>query len=128
MSKDARTRIVLTEDARRKVQEAVDALSACGFGPDGPRLETTFAEIEDFGHEVGRMLARQIEAKLATQQADLFPKQADCPTCGTTCGCKTDLSTRDVQTIDGVIPLSEPTFHCPACRRDFFPSAYLAAD
>ena len=31
-------------------------MGACGFGPNGPPLETTFAEIEEFGHDMNPRL------------------------------------------------------------------------
>lgn len=128
MGKEARMAAMLTEDARQKLADAAEALAACGFGPDGPPLETTFAEIEDFGHEMGRTLARLVDENLTSQHAARFTEQADCPTCGVVCGSKSESPTRHLQTIDGDVPLQEPAFHCPACRRDFFPSASRAED
>ena len=128
MSKEAQKALVLSADAREKLAAAVEALAACGFGPDGPPLETTFAEIEEFGHEVGRLLAREVDENLTSQHAAHFSERADCPQCGAACGSKSELPTRRVQTIDGEVPLREPAFHCPACRRDFFPSTPRAED
>ena len=61
MSKDARKSVKLTDEAKKKFDECVTALAACGFGEDGPPLDTTFAEIEEFEHEVGRMVARAVD-------------------------------------------------------------------
>ena len=72
MSKDAQSGIKLPAEARKKFDECVAAMAACGFGSDGPPKETTFAEIEDFGHEVGRMLARAVDERLADQPAFHF--------------------------------------------------------
>ena len=83
MSKDAQKQIVLTDEAKKKFDECVAAMAACGFGPDGPPMETTFAEIEEFGHEVGRMLARAVDEKLTNQHAAHFQGTAACPCCGT---------------------------------------------
>ncbi len=55
MSKDARKSVKLTDEAKKKFGDCVTAFAACGFGEDGPPVDTTFAEIEEFGHEVGRM-------------------------------------------------------------------------
>ena len=128
MGKEAQIDRLLSDHARRKLAEAVEALAECGFGPDGPPLETTFAEIEQFGHEVGRLLARCVDESLSARHAERFGEQADCPACGATCQAKQDPFARDVQTIDGDVPLREPTYHCPACRRAFFPSAPGVAD
>ena len=53
MSKDARKQPVLTDETKKKFEECVSAMAACGFGPGGPPVETTFAEIEEFGTRGG---------------------------------------------------------------------------
>jgi hypothetical protein len=101
----------------------VAALAACGFGSEGPPVNTTFAEIEKFGHEVGRMVARAVEERLTTQHAEHFQEAATCPVCQSACAPKQTPARRHVQTLDGQVPLHEPVYHCPVCHRDFFPSA-----
>jgi hypothetical protein len=123
MSMDARETIVLTDEARKKIGECVAALAASGFGPDGPGKETAFIDIEDFGHEVGRMVAQAVDERLATQHAAHFQEEAPCPTCETRCAPKEQPVTRSIQTTDGDVPLQEIVCHCPVCDRDFFPGA-----
>ena len=123
MGKDARIPVTLSDEARKKLEDCVAAMAACGFGADGPPIDTTFAEIEEFGHEVGKMLARALDEKLTSQHATHFQGTAACPCCGTTCPVAEHATTRDMQTTDGKIPLCEPRCHCPVCHRDFFPSA-----
>jgi len=65
MSKDAQESIVLAGEAKKRFDECVAALMVNGFGSDGPARETTFTRIEKYGREVGRMLARAVEARLA---------------------------------------------------------------
>jgi hypothetical protein len=113
MGKDAQKLVELTDEARRKFEDCVAAMAACGFGPDGPPLETTFAEIEEFGHEVGRMVARALDEKLTRQHASHFHRTAACPGCETKCPVAEHPNTRDIQTTDGVVPLREPMCHCP---------------
>jgi len=128
MSKDAQETVVLTDEASQKIQECVAALAACGFGPEGPAVNTTFAEIEEFGHEVGRLVARGVDERLATQHAEHFQKEASCPTCETVCALKEHPAVRLFQTTDGDVPLSEPVCQCPVCHRDFFPSTHGVED
>jgi hypothetical protein len=128
MSKDAQKQIALTDEAQKKFAECVVALAACGFGPEGPPRDTTFAQIEEFGHEVGRMLARALDEQLTNQHAAHFQGEAPCPCCRTMCPVAKAPSTRKFQTTDGSVPLSEPICHCPVCDRDFFPSAYRVED
>ena len=95
MSKDARKQPVLTDEAKKKFEECVSAMAVCGFGPDGPPVETTFAEIEEFGHEVGKMVARALDEKLTNQHAAHFQGTAPCPCCRTVCPVAEDPNTRD---------------------------------
>jgi len=119
MSKEAQNRLALTDEAKEKLDECVAALAACGFGPGGPPLETTFAQIEEFGHEMGKMVARALDEKLADQHANHFQDTAACPCCKTQCPIQENSKTRNIQTSDSDIPLREPLCHCPVCNRDF---------
>ena len=126
-SRNEMDRSMLSAEARRKFDELVALLSEERYGPDGPPIDTTFAEIEDFGHQAGRMLGRSLDERLAQEHGEHFA-EACCPTCGA-CG-ELDASksekTRPLRTQDGKLPLAEPVFHCPSCDRDFFPSANRA--
>jgi hypothetical protein len=119
---------MLSPQARQKFDELVALLAEERYGPDGPPINTTFAEIEAFGHQAGRMVGRSLDEHLTYQHAEHF-QQASCPTCG---ACdESDAArqkTRPLETVDGKIPLAEPAFHCPTCNRDFFPSAERTCD
>ena len=115
--------------AKQKFQELVALLAETGFGPDGPSRDTDFATIERFGHRAGQMLSRAVDVHLITRHAEHFQEEA-CPTCETA-GESNALEKekpRPLQIQDGTIPLAEPSFHCPRCARDFFPSADCVAD
>ena len=128
MSKEAQQAIVLDDQTQQKFDECVAALTAMRYGPDGPPKDTTFAEIEEFGHEVGRMLGRAVDQELTHRHAEQFQESAACPTCQARCEPKSFPAEREIQTCDGSVPIAEPVFHCSACHRDFFPSAYRVAD
>jgi len=123
MSMDALDRTELPLEAQKKLEECVAMLAAYRFGEQGPPLETTFAEIEMFGHHVGRMVAQAVDEKLAAQHADHFQGQSECPACQHSCEIVNEPLQRKMQTTDGDVPISEPLCHCPVCNRDFFPSA-----
>ena len=126
MGTDSRTEMEkssLSLEARQKFDELVAALSAEGFGLDGPPRDTTFAQIEDFGHQAGRMVARAIDEHLAGQHAEHFEEPSDCPTCGKLAPPNEDRKPRSLQTRDGTVPIEEPAFTCPTCGGAFFPSA-----
>lgn len=126
MGKDAQDSVVLNDQAQKKLGECVAALTAMRW-PDGPPRDTTFAEIEAFGHEVGRMLGRAVDQELASQHAEQFQHLCSCPTCKAECTQK-DALRREIQTSDGRVSLKEPIFHCSVCNRDFFPSACRIED
>ena len=129
MSKDARNEdLELTAEEKGKFSELVALLSRHGFGAAGPARETTFAQIERFGHQAGRMLARAIDARLAEQHAAHFSGEESCPRCGEKHLPKEDRHDWGLQTEDGEVRLREPAFHCPPCEREFFPSTHPAAD
>jgi hypothetical protein len=123
MSKEALEAVVLSDEAQKKFDECVRALTALRYGPEGPPKDTTFAEIERFGHEVGRMLGRAVDQQLANQHAKQFHEAAACPTCQTECEIKATPVERKIQTSDGLVPIQEPVCRCSVCNRDFFPSA-----
>lgn len=80
-----------------------------------------FSEIEESGQKLGRLLSRLSQSRLANEVAVGAPSAHACPTCGRTCAVET--VQRTVSGLDGPVKVMEPKAHCPACRRDFFPSA-----
>ena len=124
MSKDAlNDDVPLSAEAREKYDELVALLACERYGPGGPPRATTFSEIEQFGHRVGRMLARGVDARLTEQHGQQFGQEQSCPACRSHCPDSEERKRRPLQTVDGDVRLCEPTFHCPVCHRDFFPSA-----
>ncbi len=129
MSKDARNEdLDLTPAAKEQFDQLVALLAQRGFGDDGPPRETTFAQIERFGHRAGRMLARAIDARLAGQHASHFAVEEPCPACGEKQPPKDSPHDLELQTEDGEVTLREPAFRCPPCERDFFPGAHPVGD
>ena len=128
MSKEAQNTVNLSNEAQKKFDECVAALTAMRYGPEGPPEDTTFAEIEAFGHEVGQMLGRAVDKRLTSQHAEQFDAGATCPTCQTFCEPQPAPLEREIQTSDGRVPLHEPVCRCSVCNRDFFPSAHRSED
>jgi hypothetical protein len=128
MSKEAQMTVVLDDEVQKKLDDCVAAMTAMRYGPSGPPEDTTFAEMEAFGHEVGRMVGRAIDQQLASQHAEKFQKATACPTCQTLCDPEPSPAEREIQTSDGRVPIAEPVCHCSVCNRDFFPSAYRIDD
>ena len=129
MSKDARNEdLDLTPAAKEQFDQLVALLAQHGFGDDGPARETTFAEIERFGHQAGRMVARAIDAQLARQHGGHFSGEEPCPACGKKHPPKESPHDLELQTEDGTVTLHEPAFRCQPCERDFFPSTHPDGD
>jgi hypothetical protein len=129
MGKDAHNEdLDLPPAVEAKFRELVELLSRQGFGESGPPLETTFAEIEKFGHQTGRMLARALDAHLTARHALHFTGVEPCPTCHEPGLSHERSHALPLQTSDGEVVLHEPACHCPSCRRDFFPAARRVTD
>ncbi len=129
MSKDARNEdLELSPKAKEQFDRLVTLLAKEGFGEDGPPLQTTFAQIERFGHQAGRMVARAVDVELAQRHASHFADAQPCPTCQRDCPLKESPHPLSMQTGDGAVTLHEPTCNCLTCRRDFFPSADSVGD
>ncbi len=129
MSKDARNEdLNLTLEEKEEFSKLVALLARHGFGDEGPPRETTFAKIERFGHQVGRMVAREVDARLAEEHASNFAGEEPCPTCGENHSPKNEPHDLELQTSDGEVTLREPAFRCPPCERDFFPGSHSVGD
>ena len=108
MSKDARNGdLELTAEEKAKFSELVALLAKRGFGAAGPPRETSFAQMERFGHQAGQMVARAIDARLAEQHAAHFAGEEPCPACGEKYLPKENLHDLGLQTEDGEVKLRE---------------------
>ena len=95
-------------------------VSRRAYGDQGPGLDIDFDSIESLAVEMGQAVIRgAIEQTLKSQLALLGDHQP-CPGCAR--ACPLDTTPRAIQVRGGTIAYHEPVCHCPACRRDFFPS------
>ena len=96
-------------------------VSRRAYGEEGPGLDIDFDSIESLAVEIGQAVIKgAIEETLKTQ-LKLLGDHQPCPTCAR--DCPVDTAPRTIQVRGGTIRYKEPACHCPACRRDFFPSA-----
>lgn len=91
------------------------------FGEQGPGLDVDFAQMEEIASAAASGLAEGALEVATTQQAQSMGQQQPCPGCGKLCTVGSD--ERPLRVKGGVMQLREPKCYCPACRRDFFPSA-----
>jgi len=91
------------------------------FGDAGPGLDLDLAAMEQIAEAAARGLSEGTLATLLEQQAQTLAAEYSCPDCGR--GCPVGREPRPLVCRAGPITYREPACHCPACRRDFFPSA-----
>jgi hypothetical protein len=93
----------------------------------GADLDLDADDIEQIAATAARAVARGTIAELLERKAALLGAEQPCPTCQRPCGVRR--APRAIHFWGGEVTYAEPQCHCPACRRDFFPSAAgLAAD
>ncbi|MBV8383149.1 MAG: hypothetical protein JOZ63_11110 [Planctomycetaceae bacterium] len=96
-------------------------VSRRAYGEEGPGLALDFDAIETLAVTVGQAVIQgAIEETLKTQ-CKLLGDHQPCPACAR--DCPVDTASRTLQVRGATITYHEPVGHCPACRRDFFPSA-----
>ncbi len=117
-SKEARERKL------KEIQEVAEGwgkMIAREAFPDGPGLDVTLADMEEYAVAASRALVKGAVESMALTQGEQLGEEAPCPTCGKMCPLKR--KPRSVAVRGGEAILDEPVGHCPTCRRDFFPSA-----
>jgi len=92
------------------------------FGEAGPGLDLDFDSIEDLAVDVAQALTRGTMQEILQTQFELLGAEQPCPHCSSLCTVQKAPRTLAIRG-GGTIAYDEPVCHCPACRRDFFPSA-----
>jgi hypothetical protein len=91
------------------------------WGEQGPGLDVDLAQMEDVAVAAMRGLVAGTLESATQQQADQLGTQQPCPGCERMCPLVNE--ERPIEVRGGSFEHREPKAHCPACRRDFFPSA-----
>jgi hypothetical protein len=89
------------------------------FGEQGPGTDVDLTAMEEVALVAAAGLTEGTLATLLEQQAQTLDAHQPCPSCGQLCPVFRETRPLDVR--GGSLQLSEPTCHCPDCRRDFFP-------
>ena len=127
MSRDAANQPEFSQAVRDKMRELAELVAREQYGPDGVPLEITFSQIEQLGHQVGRLTATTFDQTVQHQHTDHFQHRHSCPQCGNACSLARE-KPRELQTLDGSARLEEPEFFCTDCQRSFFPSTGHSGD
>jgi hypothetical protein len=116
-------------EQRRQKLEELEQL-AHGWGklladqafPGGVGLDVDFSTMEEAAVTAAKALIRGSLESMSHNQASQLGPTAACPGCGKQCAVQERC--RVIQVRGATAPeVVEPMGHCPACRRDFFPSA-----
>ena len=86
----------------------------------GPDLDLDADDIEQAALTAARAVARGTIAELLQRKTTLLGGEQPCPNCQRL--CPVESQPRTIEFWGGPVPYPEPRCHCPACRRDFFPS------
>jgi hypothetical protein len=97
------------------------------FGDAGPPLDADLFTLEQAAQAAAQGLLQGTLSTLLHQQAQALPDPQPCPECRHLCPVQHEA--RPLDCLGGSVSYEEPVCHCPACRRDFFPStAQLAPE
>jgi hypothetical protein len=112
--------VELREKLDRLLREATHVaaeLQAIDQGDQTPH----FDQIELPAHELGKRLSRMVQTERSREVAADGLADAACPACG--CRRRVETKTREVNSMDGPLEITETAAYCRPCRRSFFPSA-----
>jgi hypothetical protein len=109
-----------TDEDQRAVERLAQKFDVDLNAPNVAGESASFASIEAVARKLGRAVTRHVTQDLALQQTQLLTEPQPCPICERR--CEVEVRERDLTTGDGPVDLHEAVCHCPACRRDFFPS------
>jgi len=87
----------------------------------GPDLDLDADDIEQAAATAARAVAKGTIEELLEKKAALLGAEQPCPSCKRLCAVQREQ--RTIHFWGGEVAYGEPKCHCPACRRDFFPSA-----
>jgi hypothetical protein len=90
------------------------------YGDEGPGLDIDFDSIESMAVEMGQAVIKGAIEETLKAQLKFLGDHQPCPKCAK--ACPVDTVSRTIQVRGGPVEYNEPVCHCPACRRDFFPS------
>jgi len=95
-------------------------VSRRAYGDEGPGLDIDFDSIESLAVDMSHAVLRGTIEETLKSQFRLLGDHQPCPRCARP--CDVTAKPRTIQVRGGPIQYDEPVCHCPACRRDFFPS------
>lgn len=90
------------------------------YGEEGPGLDLDFDSIESLAVDIGQSVLQVTIEEVLRLQFQRLGDHQPCPECAR--AAPVTKAPRTLQVRGGTVHYDEPVCHCPACRRDFFPS------
>jgi hypothetical protein len=91
----------------------------------GPELDLDADDIEQIAKDAACAVAKGTIEELLEKKAAALGSEQPCPRCQRL--CPVERAPRTIHFWGAAVEYHEPKCHCPACRRDFFPSTPGAA-
>jgi len=90
------------------------------------RAAGTFVELEELACEIGDEVTRQLMGGQLAERSDEMVRcgSQPCPDCGQA-SSRSEPQHRQLDSLRGKIEYDDPAYHCPTCRRAFFPGSRL---
>lgn len=90
------------------------------------RATGTFVELEELACQIGDEVTRQLMVGQLGERSDAVAHAGgqSCPDCGQA-SSRSEPQHRQLDSLRGKIEYDEPAYHCPTCRRAFFPGSRL---
>jgi hypothetical protein len=112
---------ITKEEKQERIKALVAALLAEeeAEGLDAPR--ETIDDIENTMIRIGDAVAREVGVQKLARHTGEASGPRPCPHCGHA-GVYFKRRSRQLISSRGQVPLTEAKYHCPKCRRNFFPS------
>jgi hypothetical protein len=110
------------EERQAGIKALVAAMLAEEEEAEGLDVEhETIDDIENAMIRIGDAVAREVGVQKLARHTGEASGPRPCPHCGQA-GVYLKRRERDLISSRGKVPLTEAKYHCPKCRRNFFPS------
>lgn len=113
--------MAITQDMQQRIVTLATQWAAEELGEIDDRDALSWLDaVESRAVEIGDALATELVKQRAALQPPVAA-EANCPECGKA-GRYQGQRKRQLVTTRGPTTIAEPQYHCPCCRKDFFPS------
>jgi hypothetical protein len=112
---------ITKEEKEERIKSLVAALLAEEEAEGLDAGQETIDDIENAMIRIGDAVAREVGVQKLARHTGDASGPSPCPHCGHA-GVYLKRHSRELISSRGQVPLTEAKYHCPKCRRNFFPS------